>query len=418
MRLARMRWRQNSLRSYLVAQVLETNCRMQAIVELRSGTASAMLCLASHDSDKTGCAHPLRHSDCRPSVHSSTNATMSSTAVPDAAAIASEFYHISVDAYFSISTCAFFIYEYFITFDREVELFWKGKMTGASIIFLLNRYLPLLTQLLYLTEYTTSTMSAKLRAVYQSRCCHCSRSILPLGLFLCTASLRPFEEQTGINLRPPALLGYSLNQLRKIWVWSKRRHLRHSVARGLRAHGQLDDSNGASVFIIISRTCLITADLILVAITWITLPRRTVDLSFTGRTFAGVLLRDGIAYFLVLLTMNVLHMAFSLRSILTNADISEITVFTEPVTAVLVSRFLIDLQEANRKAVHQTSFANPDSSLTDDDPLHFANFVNSFGASIAVPGVEEENRFDLVEAEKPTQEDTGSSSDRVNGSET
>lgn len=28
-------------------------------------------------------------------------------------------------------------------------------------------------------------------------------------------------------------------------------------------------------------------------VTWTTLPRRTVDLSFKGRTFAGVLLRDG-----------------------------------------------------------------------------------------------------------------------------
>lgn len=54
-------------------QVLETSCRTQAIVELRSGTASAMLCLASYDPDKTGCAHPLRHSDCRPpSIHPPT----------------------------------------------------------------------------------------------------------------------------------------------------------------------------------------------------------------------------------------------------------------------------------------------------------------------------------------------------------
>ena len=34
-------------------------------------------------------------------------------------------------------------FDYFITFDQEVELFWHGKMTGATVLFLANRYLTL-----------------------------------------------------------------------------------------------------------------------------------------------------------------------------------------------------------------------------------------------------------------------------------
>ncbi len=82
---------------------------------------------------------------------------------------------------------------------------------------------------------------------------------------------------------------------------------------------------------------------------------------------------------------------------------------------MLVSRFLIDLQEANRKAVDQTSLANPSSTLSANDTLHFANFANSFGASIAVPGVEEETRPEWAEAEASTPEDTVVSSE-VDGS--
>ena len=79
------------------------------------------------------------------------------------------------------------------------------------------------------------------------------------------------------------------------------------------------------------------------------------------------------------------------------------------ITAILVSRFLIDLQEANRKAVDHTSFANTTSTLRADTTLHFANFVNSFGASIAVPGVEEdEDTPEVTETDKST-EDGGSS---------
>ncbi|TFK82550.1 hypothetical protein K466DRAFT_603591 [Polyporus arcularius HHB13444] len=290
---------------------------------------------------------------------------MSSTAAPDVSVIVSEVYHMNVDYCFSISTCAFFIYEFIITFDREVELFWKGRATGASILFLFNRYLPLITQLLYLAEYTTATISAEHMEVGIAR-------LTSANYHSCAL----FVKADGVIV------------LAQYFPWA---------------------------FIIISRTCLITADIILVVVTWTTLPRRTVDLSFKGRTFAGVLLRDGIAYFLVLLTMNVLHMAFSLGSILSNADISEITVFTEPVTAVLVSRFLIDLQEANRKAVDQTSLVNPSSTLSANDTLHFANFANSFGASIAVPGVEEETRPEWAEAEASTPEDTVVSSE-VDGS--
>ena len=48
-----------------------------------------------------------------------------------------------------------------ITFDREVELFWKKKINGGAAIFLSNRYIPLITQLMYLVEYTSSIMSDK-----------------------------------------------------------------------------------------------------------------------------------------------------------------------------------------------------------------------------------------------------------------
>ena len=36
---------------------------------------------------------------------------------------------------------AFVIYEYAITLGQEIEMFWKKKFTGATALFLLNRYL-------------------------------------------------------------------------------------------------------------------------------------------------------------------------------------------------------------------------------------------------------------------------------------
>ncbi|KAI0716577.1 hypothetical protein C8Q76DRAFT_616795, partial [Earliella scabrosa] len=38
----------------------------------------------------------------------------------------------------------FLIYDYVITFGREVDLFWTTKLTGASVLFFTNRYVTLL----------------------------------------------------------------------------------------------------------------------------------------------------------------------------------------------------------------------------------------------------------------------------------
>ena len=41
------------------------------------------------------------------------------------------------------------MYEFTVTFNKEVELFWKRKITLSSVLFLLNRYLPLIVNMIY-----------------------------------------------------------------------------------------------------------------------------------------------------------------------------------------------------------------------------------------------------------------------------
>ena len=41
------------------------------------------------------------------------------------------------------------MYEFTITFNKEVGLFWKRKITLSSVLFLLNRYLPLIVNMIY-----------------------------------------------------------------------------------------------------------------------------------------------------------------------------------------------------------------------------------------------------------------------------
>ena len=41
----------------------------------------------------------------------------------------------------SFSTLVIVLYEYTLTFPDEVNLFWKQKITGATVLFMANRYL-------------------------------------------------------------------------------------------------------------------------------------------------------------------------------------------------------------------------------------------------------------------------------------
>ena len=48
----------------------------------------------------------------------------------------------------SCQTSAVSFYEYLITLGREVGLFWMQKPTGACVLFMLNRYIFLLNNVL------------------------------------------------------------------------------------------------------------------------------------------------------------------------------------------------------------------------------------------------------------------------------
>ena len=47
---------------------------------------------------------------------------------------------------------ALIFYEHMLTFGDEVEMFWKRKFTGATAMFLLNRYLILISYVLELVS--------------------------------------------------------------------------------------------------------------------------------------------------------------------------------------------------------------------------------------------------------------------------
>ena len=52
-------------------------------------------------------------------------------------------------------------FEHLITADREIDLFWKPKLSGAAALFLTNRYLALVDSALRLVDYFDTSVSAE-----------------------------------------------------------------------------------------------------------------------------------------------------------------------------------------------------------------------------------------------------------------
>ncbi|RPD73086.1 hypothetical protein L226DRAFT_536590 [Lentinus tigrinus ALCF2SS1-7] len=264
------------------------------------------------------------------------------------------------------------VYDCVITFGQEVDLFWKRRLTGASVLFILTRYLALLTIFMGMLEYvpttdSSCTMVVKAQAAFEYM------QYLPWAVF---SGLRVFalSDQNWLLSGLVMLLslvpfGINVGQ----------------YAYGLT--GEVDPLFGCSAVLpitdkfarkitISSRTCLIASDALVIAITWFAMLRcrdRFGEMTWHSTSLTTILARDGTIYFILLLILNTLHLTFTMLSIHAAFEpLSYFSDFTEPVTTVLISRFLLDLQSANQRALKVDS----------DDPLYLDTMTFSRSANI------------------------------------
>ncbi|RPD60336.1 hypothetical protein L226DRAFT_525611 [Lentinus tigrinus ALCF2SS1-7] len=292
--------------------------------------------------------------------------------------IASEDLTFLISNYFANAGSSLVVYEYMITLGREVELFWRGRLTGAAILFFFNRYLSLVVDVYGLLENMH---------VPDKICPNVARSSKALDI------LQYFPWAVFSALRAFALT--------KNWPLATLIFLLSMVPLGVNFAHFAFNSTGANFFTgclttddvsselakqltIASRTCLITADILLIYVTWFNMYRRTGPRHPTVQNrFLNVLLRDGTVYFVVLAILNILHLTLSLLSIeYSISNISFVTQFSEPITTILISRFLMHLQSANRRVLHLSSLDGTLAASSQTDTLVFERVVGSLGESL------------------------------------
>ncbi|TFK85096.1 hypothetical protein K466DRAFT_588382 [Polyporus arcularius HHB13444] len=312
---------------------------------------------------------------------------MSSRYGTGAAAIVETYEGFVIDNCLGLAALAFLVYEYMVTFEREVNLFWNSKMTGAVALFLLNRYIVLVTSLLAVSGIVVEFPASSCGPMAKVTNAFAMLQYLPWAAF---SAIRVYA------------LSSSSACMLLIFILSVAPAGAALVHLALGLTGEIDPVFGCIVFdpttpdiahkysvlmlclalvTIGSRTCLILADALIILITWRTIPRRRWTHSHSS-SFGSILVWNGTS----------LIFSLSLCRVLTNfvqvsapfQAASYVILFIHPITGILVSRFLFDLQGANRQALHLDSKNGPMSYSTyiSDGSLSFARVIGSIGSSI------------------------------------
>ncbi|KAF9547692.1 hypothetical protein CPC08DRAFT_769395 [Agrocybe pediades] len=256
--------------------------------------------------------------------------------------------------YFQIAAYVMLIYDHLLTFSVEVERIWKPKFSGASVLFLINRYAtplqfiviidafqdPIWTKDFVKKSIALAIMILRVYALY-------GRSNWILGFLGFLWALQIVLSSVGIKTGfavplPPGLVA-------AIWV-----------------------------------TPLITDTCIFALTMWRTrayLVRRS-----TGTPTLQLFMRDGFLYFFAILAANLLNM---LLFFIAPADLRAIAAsFSQLLTSTMVSRLVLNLRSLSYSETETNSDATFMPTFVARTVRHLGEDMDSFEGDIPLRDVQ------------------------------
>ncbi|RPD71413.1 hypothetical protein L226DRAFT_615446 [Lentinus tigrinus ALCF2SS1-7] len=253
------------------------------------------------------------------------------------------------------------LYEIMLTFDREVQLVWQQKFNGATLLFLLNRYISLLR--LSIIIFLVLLFSDKVCSYGPFLVAGLEYSLLLIIAVFFALRVYALTKHTIL----PALLVFVLLAVPLvtnvyITTLTTTRTLPPPLFCITSIHISIKLYEKVKLFIntssrlsILTRTCVLVGDLLVVLITWYT-TYRTWRASRTAQfkvSLSTLLLRDGTIYFVVILVLSALQLLFLFINDIRNIE----TTFADTLMPLLISRLILNLREFD-SAGNSTSVAS------------------------------------------------------------
>ncbi|KAH8105324.1 hypothetical protein BXZ70DRAFT_1004834 [Cristinia sonorae] len=324
---------------------------------------------------------------------------------------------ITANNYISLSCAVLILFDHAVTFDQELSLVWKPRLTVSSILFIINRYILLFGATVFIlrsapwTLYSVSPPVLALPAFTQPVLQSClaftrienalsivafinialfsglrayavggkqwkvASLVLILGLVPAATNIYYFIHTTVLVV-PPPILGCA--EISNMDNSVEMKYVRFSSFYT----AEMSTHRFPRRFVIGTRVCMVAADALVLLMTWFSTRdiRKAAARAHYRAGLSMLLLRDGTLYFATLLIFNALHIILSIT-----ISFQELAEFVDVLGAILISRFLLNLRQVCVLNSHPVSRHGLNSALTSS---RFSNI--RFAASMSLGNIGEQ----------------------------
>ncbi|KAI0363798.1 hypothetical protein BV20DRAFT_1116697 [Pilatotrama ljubarskyi] len=295
------------------------------------------------------------------------------------------------------------LYELISFVLTEVNQLQRPKLTGSFILYMLNRYVPLIV-VLYNVPFWS--FSKDLVRCYAQQISWTTLELFQYLIWAVFASLRVYALQVHIFWAAMIFVGsispLVINAVSTLWVTYYIDPFSgcapdDEIPPNLILCRKPPLSSESAIcctsvhcppfpVAILARLPIILADIAVLVITWVTQYSDYTRIRALSRpnSLVHVLLRNGTIYFVTLTSLNLLHMLLSILPLYVELPSNDyfipenVSIFIEPLNAILVSSFLTDLRNAAQSKTYN-------QSLSSMGTLHF-RVVGSLGSVLPAPG--------------------------------
>ncbi|OCH91904.1 hypothetical protein OBBRIDRAFT_487305 [Obba rivulosa] len=307
-----------------------------------------------------------------------------------------------------VAAASLVVYDHITTFSHEMQYIWGRKWNSVTALFHLNRWLILV--------YTVISLPIGFLPLPSIKGCTAANYLLfalTLMLYVIWAAFLAIRVYAvGSGSWKLAILVFLLSIVpvgTNIWsnFFDSFAIIEDIPVLGLWCIFTSNASPALNIRLTVgTRACVITSDVIVLLVTWLkTFPlKREADRANIKSPLATMLLRDGTIYFIVLLALNVLELAGTVR---TNVFLYASTFLASPLSSIFISHFLINLRQTAKAPIEdglgsqRPSFVHPragERARSYDSSLRFAGVVDNMGELL-------EHNAELTDAAMSWEED-------------
>ncbi|KAH9888010.1 EAP30/Vps36 family-domain-containing protein, partial [Cubamyces lactineus] len=270
------------------------------------------------------------------------------------------------------SCAALLAYDHLLTLSGEIQFVWGRKFSGATVVFVLNRYVTLcrapiiLTEMFSVVVYFIVAIFSTLR-VYAIWNKDWRPALLVLLVGLCI---------------PVANMYHYIPSVPGAFAWP---------LYGCGESTPLSDVQLAKALtaIIVAvaiaiHSCAIATDLLVLILTWVKTYhiKKLASILETEASFATLILRDGSLYLGAMLVLNVIDLVILRSDVL----FDPLPVFIDVFTCILISRFMLNLRQIAGRGNDLPSASQLQATSRFSSVWFSPDIIGDLGASLSYAG--------------------------------